>query len=556
MQRLTSRNSCSDHLAGFTRSIYAKWCSTMLLPPASMSMTVLSTRVGGNPWWNEVWKGNQPWWSLPNLIPPRRTLQISIKMCTGCRGCQGRCSVMRRWRHIFARRSCTLSKNASSISGFPHCWGRNWDEAQPASLGLTPKLNSMPGSMATYDRFMDVKWDSCKEALAVARDAHCWALVATALLEDKIGWMSCSLSHSCQCSRSHRYLGSCQQRRSQTADHWTKVPQVMSHHGDPARRQAQSPSPSQLRWWVTFAHSSPGSSPERDTGVKEPHLLTWRDERRPGDQSDWSRPKEEDLECPLPLEPHVQEFLRGGEMLLAGAGVRGGLPWISTPELSPMEAMEWIKWHMWQLDMPTWLQELKEVPSQDDFQEFARRVWVSFQVPKVRCHASKVDNNHSTLLAHHSLDRDWLLPLLDMWFGSQDFWLAQPQKTLAYVKALQYWAEKAQPLIPSEPCQLAESVLELWQMMELLTMFTDEEVLDNILPSNWVKITPSRLTEPTQRECSHSRTCQACSRGSFLVAYGEGQPGMHTTATAQMTSQQATLTQEVVPWQAESSSQP
>ena len=116
----------------------------------------------------------------------------------------------------------------------------------------------------------------------------------------------------------------------------------------------------------------------------------------------------------------------------------------------------------------------------------------------MRCCTLKVDNDHSVLRAHHSLDRDQFLPLLDMWFSSQDFWLTQPQKTLAYAKALQYWAEKAQPPIPSKPHQLAENVLELWQMMELLTVFMDEEVLDDIPSSNWMKIMPSRLAEPTQ----------------------------------------------------------
>ena len=143
-----------------------------------------------------------------------------------------------------------------------------------------------------------------------------------------------------------------------------------------------------------------------------------------------------------------------------------------------------------------------------------------------------------------------------MQFRSQDFQLTQPQRTLAYAKALQYWAEKAHPPIPSEPHQLVESMLELWQMMELLTMFTDEEVLNDVPPSNWVKIMPSRSTEPTQQECSHSRMCWACTRESFLAAYGKGWPQPHTTATAKTTSQQATPSQEVVPQQAESSSQP
>ena len=142
--------------------------------------------------------------------------------------------------------------------------------------------------------------------------------------------------------------------------------------------------------------------------------------------------------------------------------------------------------------MPAWWQELKEVPGQDDLQEFARRMQASFQVSKERCHAPKVENYYSMLLAHHSLGRDQFLPLSNMWFGSQDFWLTQPQKTLAYVKALQYWAEKAQPQIPSETHQLAESVLELWQMMEPITTFTDKEVLDDVPPSKWAKIMSSR----------------------------------------------------------------
>ena len=39
--------------------------------------------------------------------------------------------------------------------------------------------------------------------------------------------------------------------------------------------------------------------------------------------------------------------------------------------------------------------------------------------------------------------------------------MIHPEMTLAYAKALQHWVEKAQPLTPGEPHQLAESVLEL-----------------------------------------------------------------------------------------------
>ena len=147
MPRPTSRSSGSGHLAGFTKNIYAKWRSTIPLPLARVNMTMLSTGADGNPQQNEMWTGNQLQWSLFDLIPPRRTLWTTIMMFTSYRGCWGRYTVMRRQRHVFARRSWTLLKNASGISGFPHCQGQNWDGAQLMSLGLTLKLNSMPGTV-------------------------------------------------------------------------------------------------------------------------------------------------------------------------------------------------------------------------------------------------------------------------------------------------------------------------------------------------------------------------------------------------------------------------
>ena len=90
-------------------------------------------------------------------------------------------------------------------------------------------------------------------------------------------------------------------------------------------------------------------------------------------------------------------------------------------------------------------------------------------------------------------------------------------------------------------------------MMEPLTTFTNEEVLEDVLPSNWVKITPSKLMEPTQREHSDSRTHQAHAKRSFLAAYGKGWP--QATATTQTASQQASPAKEVMPQRPGSSSQ-
>ena len=65
--------------------------------------------------------------------------------------------------------------------------------------------------------------------------------------------------------------------------------------------------------------------------------------------------------------------------------------------------------------------------------------------------------------------------------GSQD--LGQPRKILAYAKALQHWVERVKLTIPSEPHQLARSVLELRQAMVPLMTFQDSEVLcDDLTP--------------------------------------------------------------------------
>ena len=123
-----------------------------------------------------------------------------------------------------------------------------------------------------------------------------------------------------------------------------------------------------------------------------------------------------------PLHPRVLD--RGRSTL--GWWWNGGWPPADLNTWAfPQRTTEWIHWHAQQLDMSAWWQELKEVPSQDDIQEFSSKVWASFQIPKVRCCTSKVENDYSVLPAPHSLDRDWFLLLQHMRFGSQDYQLTQ-----------------------------------------------------------------------------------------------------------------------------------
>ena len=192
-------------------------------------------------------------------------------------------------------------------------------------------------------------------------------------------------------------------------------------------------------------------------------------------------------------------------MFLASTGVEDGYPYTSMPndpEPSPMQNVELIWWCAWQIDMLVWWCELQEVLGM----ELMWKVHALFKVPKAQSCMMGVDKDNSAPLAHWSLEKYKFMLPPDLWFSSRDYQLAQPQQTLAYVKVLQYWAEKAQLPIPSELCHLVESVFELRWAMELMVSFTDEEVLVAAEPSNWVAVTMPRPTEPTLADPHHSHS--------------------------------------------------
>ena len=88
------------------------------------------------------------------------------------------------------------------------------------------------------------------------------------------------------------------------------------------------------------------------------------------------------------------------------------------------------------------------------------------------------ENDYTPPPLPQCIEWDDFLPYNDGNFASQDYRIKQPQKMLAYAKAWQFWAKKAQPHQASQPCQLAACVKELRELMEPLTSFTDEEDLN------------------------------------------------------------------------------
>ena len=141
-------------------------------------------------------------------------------------------------------------------------------------------------------------------------------------------------------------------------------------------------------------------------------------------------------------------------------------------------------------------------PRDRQFLGIAQKVRASYEVPKVRSKAQKVNNEHSSPPAPKCVCWMAFLPPEDPKFPCQDYGEGQLQKTLAYAWALQYWAEKANPPMPGQQHLLARCVQELrWEMSHYVT-FMDDAVLEEMipwqeLPERWTKESSLVETLPT-----------------------------------------------------------
>ena len=65
-------------------------------------------------------------------------------------------------------------------------------------------------------------------------------------------------------------------------------------------------------------------------------------------------------------------------------------------------------------------------------------------------------------------------------FASQDIREIPQEKTVAYAQVLQYYVERSNPPRRSQPCLLAESVLEHREEVGFYLSFQDEEVFQGL----------------------------------------------------------------------------
>ena len=126
----------------------------------------------------------------------------------------------------------------------------------------------------------------------------------------------------------------------------------------------------------------------------------------------------------------------------------------------------WLEWQVKQLGTPAWWTELQAIPGIRDPWKLAWKIRTSFNIPEVRMR-TLLEPGYTVPPTLRSLDRNAFLPD-DLSY--QDMQQKLALLMIAYARSLQYWAEK-QSLPRSRNLRpLAESVVEL------------REVVKNILP--------------------------------------------------------------------------
>ena len=93
------------------------------------------------------------------------------------------------------------------------------------------------------------------------------------------------------------------------------------------------------------------------------------------------------------------------------------------------------------------------------FLELAWKIRASFELPQWMSKIHDIENYYLASPSPRCIWQRAFLPPLDPMFPCQDIRKGQSQKTVAYVQALQYWAEKANPLVPGCPHLLAGASL-------------------------------------------------------------------------------------------------
>ena len=209
-----------------------------------------------------------------------------------------------------------------------HRWGSaQLEETRHRTPRMHAKVEYYTQMQVACDHFSSYQGrqqQSREEALRVAREAHCQALAAAAMLKEYIEYLDHSMGHT----------GA------------SDTPPVASAQEADSTREADP---------------MPGAG----VGIAEGRWLHWQTTQRTqvGDR----------LLC------QGQSDLRGGSPLKTP----GTLKWSGSdhsimPKLSFDDPWEWVRWHTCQVDTLAWWPQLVKIPSSKDPISCARQVWASF----------------------------------------------------------------------------------------------------------------------------------------------------------------------------------
>ena len=139
-------------------------------------------------------------------------------------------------------------------------------------------------------------------------------------------------------------------------------------------------------------------------------------------------------------------------------------------------------WRAQTLNTPSWWKELEKILEVKDFQELAHRIWAFFELPQQMIELYDMENYYLAPPAPKCLcQKAFFLPP-DPKFPCHDIKEEQLKKTVAYVQALQSWVEKSNLPTLGQPCLLAESILELREVMMPYVSFSNDTILSGVTP--------------------------------------------------------------------------
>ena len=141
------------------------------------------------------------------------------------------------------------------------------------------------------------------------------------------------------------------------------------------------------------------------------------------------------------------------------------------PCVSDMET--WLKWQANQLGTPAWWMELQAIPGIRDPQKLAQKIRALFYIPKVRMR-TLLEPGYTTPPAPRSFDRNAFLPD-DLSY--QDVQQKLALLTVTYARSLQYWVEKQSLPRHWNLHPLAESVIELQEVVKEYVTFNHQDVI-------------------------------------------------------------------------------